>query len=200
MAEHHPHHTFGEVAHPDTPIALVDLDGVFFGMHQRIAEVFHDRHPHLQLLPFEECRSFYIEDDHPEHYGPLLWDIVREPGFFATLPIIEGAVDGIRELSELAEVFICTAPMNSNPTCMADKVASVTAALGKEWATRIVIAKDKTLVRGTCLIDDRPRVDGKLTPHWEHWIFDQPYNRSFPGRRVVGWEGVVSMAHAEWRA
>jgi len=47
---------------------------------------------------------------------------------------------------------------------------------GPSWVDRIVLAKDKTLVRGDVLIDDKPEVTGSLCPSWEHLVFEAPYN------------------------
>ena len=65
----------------------------------------------------------------------------------------------------------------------------------KSWVDRIILTRDKTLVRGDILLDDAPLAKGSsLEPVWEHVYFDQPYNR--PGasdadpsrRRLVAWK------------
>jgi 5'-nucleotidase len=59
--------------------------------------------------------------------------------------------------------------------------------LGTEFTTRVILTRDKTLVRGDGLIDDKPTIGGIATPQWRHVLFNQPYNRQFPGPRV-DWE------------
>ena len=73
--------------------------------------------------------------------------------------------------------------------------------LGKSWVDRIILTRDKTLVRGDILLDDAPQAKGSsLEPVWEHVYFDQPYNR--PGvsdadpsrRRLVAWKDWRSLS------
>jgi 5'-nucleotidase len=52
---------------------------------------------------------------------------------------------------------------------------------------RIIVSKDKALVHGDVLVDDKPEIKGALTPAWHHVIFDQPYNRQIGGIRMT-WE------------
>jgi 5'-nucleotidase len=63
--------------------------------------------------------------------------------------------------------------------------------LGLAWVDRIVLTRDKTLVNGDILIDDRPQIEGAAKPTWEHVLYDQPYNRSETGKRRLTW--------ANWR-
>ena len=41
---------------------------------------------------------------------------------------------------------------------------------------KVVVSKDKILVRGHVLIDDKPEVVGVLTPMWQHVLFETPGN------------------------
>jgi 5'-nucleotidase len=51
----------------------------------------------------------------------------------------------------------------------------------------MIIAADKTLVRGDVLIDDRPYIKGDFTPSWEYILYDQPYNRKNTEFRRLDW-------------
>ena len=51
----------------------------------------------------------------------------------------------------------------------------------------MIVTRDKTVVAGDVLVDDKPSVDGVGIPSWEHVVFDQPYNRGTEGRRLVSW-------------
>jgi hypothetical protein len=48
----------------------------------------------------------------------------------------------------------------------------------------VILTRDKTLVRGDVLVDDKPEIGGLATPHWRHLLYDQPYNRNSPGPRM----------------
>ncbi|MBU0906583.1 MAG: hypothetical protein KKE05_00330 [Nanoarchaeota archaeon] len=86
------------------------------------------------------------------------------------------------------EVFICTSPSVTSSTCIQNKFDWVERYLGKEWKHKIVLTKDKTVVNGDILIDDKPRVDGvDGRPSWEHVLYDQPYNRWLKMVKRITW-------------
>lgn len=80
---------------------------------------------------------------------------------------------------------ICTAPTTRYRNCVLEKHEWVEEHLGLEWVGRMVLTRDKTLVRGAVLIDDRPDISGAMTPEWQHVVFDAPYNRHLPGPRMT---------------
>jgi 5'-nucleotidase len=71
-----------------------------------------------------------------------------------------------------------------------EKYAWVEQHLGAEFVQRIVLTRDKTLVHGDVLIDDKPEIGGLRKPDWRHLIYDQPWNRHVDGPRLT-W--------ADWR-
>lgn len=196
--DHDTHHDFGEKAPDDRPIFLVDMDGVLADLEGYMYGEFATRHPELELVHPDDRKSFYLDEDHPEEFSPLLRSILTAEHAFARPQPIPGAVGGIKRLLSIGEVFICTSPLISNPTCINDKIKWVESWLGVEWVKRMVICKDKTTVRGTWLIDDRPTVDGRLVPTWEHIVFHWPYNQHVEGRRAASWIDVVHMAVEEF--
>ena len=73
------------------------------------------------------------------------------------------------------DVRLCSSPLSSSPCCVMEKVEWAVAHLGKSWVDRIILTRDKTLVRGDILLDDAPQAKGSsLEPVWEHVYFDQP--------------------------
>lgn len=178
-------------------VFLIDMDGVLADLEGYVRTVWEQRHPNLPLVDPEKRTTFYIDEDHPSHYSPLLEEIICEREFFSRLPLIEGAHEGIHTLARHHEVFICTSPLTSNPTCTGDKLIWVEKNLGREWVARMIIAKDKTAVRGDVLLDDRPEVLGNLKPSWEHLVFGQPYNRHCVNR-VDNWSHVLEHIEKKW--
>lgn len=178
---------FGEVAADGTPIFLLDMDGVLVDLEGQMYAEWHHRYPDEPLIPRPDRKEFYMDVEHPESYHRRMRDLMCEPGFFRRPEPIEGALVAAYRLLDYGEVFICTAPMFSNSTCVDDKVWWVDFHLGSDWKDRIIITKDKTTVRGTVLFDDRPKVDGRLKPLWQHVVFGQPYNSHVNENRVDGW-------------
>jgi 5'-nucleotidase len=169
---------------------LVDMDGVLADFEQGFLDRWRARHPDQPYVPLEERTAFYILDQYPQHLKPLIREIQYEPGFIRELPPIPGAVAAMDAMRDAGlEVFICSSPFTEYENCVGEKYAWVDAHLGQRWIPRIVLAKDKTLIKGDVLIDDRPVVDGVAEPSWEHVLFDQPYNRDQRDkRRLTGWD------------
>ena len=42
----------------------------------------------------------------------------------------------------------------------------------------MILTKDKTLVRGEVLIEDKPNIIGGVSPVWKHIFYDALYNRN----------------------
>ncbi len=155
---------------------LIDQDGVLADFEQGVNLAWQRKFG--ESLPLTAPRRhFYLADDLP-HLKNELYEIYSEPNFFRDLPPIEGALDALDWLiCQGYEVRICTAPISAYRNCVAEKFMWVERHLGFEWTKRIILAKDKTWVRGDVLIDDKPEVTGSLPAVWAHWLYDQPYNQ-----------------------
>lgn len=155
----------------------------------------------FKLLPSpDRLTKFYIEEcvdtgdaQHDEMLKSLINDIVdNRSGLFADLLPMPGAVQGAETLKKRASaeglnVMICTSPHVLNRTCHSDKSNWLWRVLGLEWSKAAIMTKDKTLVMGSVLVDDKPQVTGLAKPTWEHIIFDASYNQGVAGPRVFGW-------------
>lgn len=173
-------------------LILIDQDNVLADFERG----FHDAwlasgHPH-PALPLHERRSFYLRDDYPEHLRKHVEAIYSAPGFFRDLPPMAGAVEALTALQDSGhDLRICTSPLSSYRNCLSEKYEWVERHLGMDFVSRVIMTKDKTLVHGDILIDDKPEVTGVRTPDWRQIIFDQPYNRHVGG---------VRMTWANWRS
>jgi 5'-nucleotidase len=159
-------------------IFLVDMDGVVadfeFG-HRRMCE-------QMGLAP--ELAG--VDRDNWDILGTVSDPAIRSqilagwhaPGFFADLPPIPGAVNAVHLLASQHLIFFCTAPLKNHATCASEKIAWVSRYFGEEFASRVIISSDKTLVMGDVLVDDRPTIHGvNSSPSWTHHLFAQPYNQ-----------------------
>lgn len=169
------------------PIVLVDMDGVLADLDGELLRRFRERYSELPYVPLAARKKFYAEEEFPPESQTAVRAIMCESGFFFDLPPVVGALEAMKIFAKRAEVFICTAPLLSNDSCISDKARWVKKHLGPEWLRRLIITKDKTLVRGDYLIDDKPKITGLLAPIWEHIIFDAPYNRGVRDKKRLGW-------------
>ena len=168
---------------------LLDQDGVLAdferGFHDAWNASMGEKHPALLL---DQRRSFYVRDDYPAIYRDAVEAIYTAPGFFRDLLPIPGAIDAVKALLELGhDVRICTSPLNQYRYCLPEKYEWVERHLGSDFVHRMIVTKDKTVVYGDVLVDDKPGIVGTRPPDWRHVVFDQPYNRQTGGPRMT-WE------------
>jgi len=125
------------------------------------------------LLP---RKHYEMEECVPPEYREEVQKIYSAEGFFLNLPPMTRGLESIREIAERGYiVHICTKPVLSR-YCVQEKYEWVRKHLGEEWMTRIITTHDKTVCRGTLLIDDHPNIRGSRFPSWRQVIFDQSYN------------------------
>lgn len=103
--------------------------------------------------------------------------MVDAPGWFADLPVTPGAIEGVAALLAAGlDVWVCTKPLEVNPTCLNDKQAWL-AHHFPALHGRLITAPDKSMIRGDVLIDDAPKPEWTARASWRPVIFDAPYNR-----------------------
>lgn len=169
-------------------IILIDMDGVVCHWVRAALAKYREKFPDLPCPKEEDIDTFYLEDSWPEggKYHPQLHEVLNAPGFYRSLEPVEGAIDALKDLqywageSKMLEPFLCSSPWNHahDLDCHSDKARWVEQFLGRWWLDRLVLTKDKTLVRGHILIDDKPEIKGVMQPTWQHLLYSQPWNRS----------------------
>ncbi|RVE55655.1 hypothetical protein OJAV_G00234040 [Oryzias javanicus] len=130
--------------------------------------------------------------------------IWESEGFFMDLEPLPGGVEAVKEMARMddTDVFICTSPIKHYRHCPCEKVSpaptagpspppSTSAAclpvrlgarhLGPDFLEQVVLTRDKTLVSGDILIDDKPDISGvEPKPAWEHVLFTACHNQHLP--------------------
>ena len=169
-------------------IILIDQDGPLADETARLFEILRERYP-ADLSRHSGVRTqFALTDNFPAHLSEAIEEIRRSKGFYYSFPPVAGSVEAVNEMTRLGHrVYICTAPLSHYEHCIPEKYAWIERYLGSDFTMRIVPAKDKTVVRGNILIDDRPEVEGILEPEWEHVLFDASYNRHITHKRRLNW-------------
>jgi 5'-nucleotidase len=170
-------------------VVLVDMDGVIADFNAAFDLAWRSRYPNRELYPMSAQQNLSIVDSQPEEYRADIYDVLSAPGFTVNMPEIEGAVQGIRAMDLMGlQVFICTSPLRDYSHNVPEKFSWVEEHLGQEWARRLIITRDKTVVRGRYLIDDAFVVRGSIQPEWEHFIFDRMLDRSVgDSQKRINW-------------
>lgn len=185
------------------PIVLLDVDGVLANFIERnmreLATIGVVRH-HDDVTDFrlEHCLGL---DDEQRRFMKSKWS---EPGFAATMLPYAGAVDGVKQLREVADVYAVTAPMWSSPTWQHERQEWLVDLFGFE-RDQIVSTAAKYLVAGDVFVDDRADAVTK----WYQWarvsgrghtgygvVWARPYNRdgNWIGMRTSDWSSVARLA------
>lgn len=177
---------------------LIDMDGVICNWVGKLKENFEAKYPDRKMLPIEQMTKFYVEDLHAPEWKDDIKNIVYTQGFYSSLEPITGAIEALKDIEnnclDFVEPFICSSPevQYDLQLCHSEKAAWVDAHLGKFWTKRLILTKDKTLVRGHLLIDDKPEITGAMMPTWSQIVYDQPWNKSVQG------EDGVAFSWSEW--
>lgn len=165
---------------------LVDQDGVLANYVRGHLEAIRREFPELAMIDESEISEFDTDAHFPKAYRSRIEALSLRKGFFLGLQPIEGAIDAMKDmLASGHDVRICTAPKKIFDHCVAEKFAWVKYHLGQKWTERIILTRDKTLVHGDYLIDDKPSITGVYSPSWEHVFYDQPYNRMWDRPRLT---------------
>lgn len=174
------------------PILLIDMDGVKADYYEGFTREWAKRFPNRPVIPAKDLKSFYIEDAYGQEYVEDIQKITRAEGFFRSLPPVPGAIEALQSIISEGEFdpFICTAPEIDavSQCCFSEKAQWIEHHLGKEWLKRTILSKDKTMIYGDYLIDDKPTITGALAqPIWEHIVFTHEYNKHKSNLRLNSW-------------
>jgi 5'-nucleotidase len=164
------------------------MDGVLAWWEKGFLTKVAAAYPDIPLVPFGE-RKPHDNRIHDLYHDPRVQEILVAQGFYEDLEPIAGGAEALGQMVAAGhEVYICTAPAITNPTCVYEKYRWIQRHLGQEWLKRTIITLDKTIIDADILIDDRLEVKGAQTPTWEHVLYDQSYNRTGNKRRIITWD------------
>lgn len=173
------------------PIILVDLDGVLANFELACLQAWQEKYPLYSFIELKDRCHWCVKVDYGNldcTYEKLMADLMREPNFYLNLPIINGAKEALEEMVVDYNVFICTTPSKVNLKCTTEKSQWIANKMGSHWVERIIFARDKTMVRGDILIDDKPVITGSLKPSFTHVLFDWAYNKDQDKPRIKEWK------------
>lgn len=166
-------------------ILLIDQDNVLADWQSYFLDRLHTR---FSDIPRQEIKSFRMMDNYAEEYHEAIQTILDEPDYYLSLSPLPKIRNSLNKLSNHFNVYICTSPYTTNLTSVTHKMIWINEHLGSEWVPRTIITKDKTLIKGDYLIDDKPDITGANIPDWEQIIFTTDYNKHIPfNLRIRDW-------------
>lgn len=165
----------------DKPLILMDMDGPLVAFERKVYEVCQAEGIQLhggEVTMENPCtiHRFMAECAEDKQQRALMRSLVEAEGWFSSLEPTEGAVEGMAELSEVADVWICTKPLEANLSCRDEKAAWVRDHLGPEWERKLIITPNKGMVNGHVLVDDAIKLSWMAYATWKPVVFDTPWN------------------------
>lgn len=104
-------------------------------------------------------------------------------GFFLKLEPILDSLESMRILSQKYDVWILTRPSFQNVNCYTEKAQWVWDYLGFDMLKKMIIAGDKSLLRGDILIDDQNNANQEnFKGEWIH----------FGSEKFPDWKSIMS--------
>ena len=135
---------------------FVDLDGV--------------------LCNFYKAAKQSLIDNPTQKYPQSQW------GFFLRLEEIPDAIESFRKLEEKYDVWILTRPSFKNVNCYTEKAQWVWDHIGYDAVEKLIIAPNKSMLKGDYLIDDQSnagqnefegewiKFNSEIFPNWKSII------------------------------
>lgn len=143
----------------------VDRINAKFNMSAKISDV--------KTWDLVDCEAFKHLSDKD------LMSIINEPGFFSSLQVIDGARTAIQAmLNDGHDVKFLTAP--NGPLSAKEKMEWVDLHFPDVGSANVILTKDKVLVKGDVLIDDRPKTCEDYEKTWPQarvLTIKYPYNK-----------------------
>lgn len=175
---------------------LLDLDQVLADFEGHFLKVFRRKYPDEPYTELEHREGFYIKEQYEKlkpGLGEKCENLWKVKGFFQDLEEVPGSIAAAKEMAQMegVDVFICTSPIIQYKYCIREKYNWVAKHLGKDWVEKIIMTRDKTMVAGHILIDDKQTVNGvNPYPMWEHVVFSACHNQKSDlkgKRRLENW-------------
>ena len=158
-------------------IILVDQDGPLADFEGAFLQAWQQRYPERARISLEARTTFYVRDQYPKEFLEEIEEIHNAPGFTLDMSPVPGSIEALHAMTAAGHtVFICTSPLSGAKTSMTEKLEWIERYLGRAYVKRTICTKDKTLIRGDYLIDDKLEIGGLLSPTWKHILYTMPYN------------------------
>lgn len=181
------------------PIVLFDCDGVLSDMAVEMLKIAsrlfgHNADPAL-LREWDVCKALGLlpaEED-------MIYREMDAPGWAQQLQVIEGAKEAVKEIEEVADLFILTAPVWSSQTWGYDRCQWLKQHFDIGYK-RVIITHAKHLVHGDVFLDDKPSNVGNWQDKWKDGKglvrhYDYTHGDLMHLTRTHDWKQVVRHVH-----
>lgn len=165
---------------------LVDMDGVLADVYHRFFELHEEelgeRLSVQQIIGLKEAEAFPNQ---------LRW--INTPGFFRTIPVMQGSQNGLKRLNENYELLIVSMATEF-PASLTDKALWLNDHFSFISWKQMVFCGSKSIIEADIMIDDH--LKNLENFHGKTIIFTQPHNINSSGhrhRRVASWNEIEKL-------
>ena len=176
-------------------VILIDMDGIaadLVGKTLRLYNAEHGTaftHAHVTDWNFDKCIP----------NGKAMFRYFDTPGFFLDLQPLPGMVRALKGLKKAGhELHIASTP-HVRGTCAQDKLAWVDEHIPFIGARNTILVRDKTMLKGDVLIDDKPETIEKYRLAWPTSILASiayPYNNCVKHHLNIHAHGIENFEQA----
>lgn len=158
-------------------ILLIDLDDTANMFSEELHKKMIEQDPNIKNYPLNLRTLYEIENYYPKESTANIINIVGAQGFILNLPPKQDFVEIVNKLQNIYIIYFCSSPTKINPELSSyEKHQWLKKYFGS--SDNLILTRDKTVIYGDFLIDDKPYIEGNINPSWERIMFDQPYNKS----------------------
>jgi len=162
---------------------LIDMDGVLADVYSRFYEI-HEKESGIKLSADDVAGKLEAE----AFPNQRKW--VSAPGFFRSVPLMKGSVEGLRMLNEKYEVIVISMATEF-PQSLTDKQAWLHEHFPFITWKQVVFCGNKNIIEADIMIDDHPKNLDNFKG--ETLIFTQPHNifiNNPKHKRVGSWDEI----------
>lgn len=179
-------------------IILVDVDDVTLDLNTEWLRCYNKDYD--DNLTRSKIKTWALDKYVKKECGRKIYDYLKNKDLYSNIKPVAGAVEGVQKLRDLKHrVIFVTAYFNEQKVkCLHDN------GLLREYpyndgrwntATDVIMANDKSLIKGDYLIDDRTE---NLDKFGSGFVFNQPWNQTCEFPRFYNWEDIVN--YFQWRS
>lgn len=188
------------------PVVVLDSDDVLGRCIKRMADDVHRIVGRLfteeEILTWDFFDTVKL-DEHPT-LKRQVEELMRSKGWCKSIEPFPGAIEGVRRLETIAEVFVCTSPFGGD-FWEAERRQWLYEVFGIK-SKRVMQGYSKFLMHAEVFVDDKPKNVLEWTQynrvHTLHnglgLLWDRPHNRDARLPRVHTWDELHDLVVQEW--
>lgn len=161
----------------NNPVLLLDMDGPLANFDLKFYNLCKQMGFTLDIEGLDDPnrKRFMTENMPIKSEREWARNQINSTRWFLDLPVTAGALDGVKELAEYFDIWVCTKPLEANSRCRDDKARWLQGYF-PQLEHKMIIAPTKSFVHGDILLDDAPNFDCIELATWQPVLFPDTFN------------------------